>query len=260
MIGSGSEHQTALIEKSPSKTALYKTDRHEILCTNHYQSDSFKNDKNNIANIATSASAYRYERLVELLKENPKLDYKSVAKILRDQRGKNNKNIGMGNEKAMNQLIAHHSVIFQPEKRRFWISTQPYQLGEYVCYDFDSIFAEAPSYNKDIEINDATYTIPADSFLYSDGWKNFLTYKKDKEQIKASIKKKASIEDQSAFIGQFLRSNPEQWETYYWTAELYSAQHDKEKAAVFYNQALTKEINDSSEVYKIKKLIKECNK
>lgn len=260
MIGSGSEHQTALIEKSPSKTALYKTDKHELLCTNHYQSDSFKNDKNNIANIATSASEYRYERLEELLKENPKLDYKSVAKILRDQKGKHNKNIGMGNEKAMNQLIAHHSIIFQPEKRRFWVSTQPYQLGEYVCYDFDSIFAEAPSYKVDKEINDAAYTIPADSFLLSDGWKNFLTYKSSKEQIKAAIKKKAPIENESAFIGQFLRSNPEEWETYYWTGELYRAEQNKEKAEVFYHQALTKEINDSSEVYKIKKLIKECNK
>ena len=260
MIGSGSEHQTALIEKSPNKTALYKTEKHELLCTNHYQSDSFKNDKNNIANIATSASEYRYERLVELLKENPKLDYKSVAKILRDQKGKNGKNIGMGNEKAMNQLIAHHSIIFQPEKRRFWISTQPYQLGEYVCYDFDSIFSEAPAYRVDKEIYDVAFTIPADSFLSSDGWKNFLTYKSSKEQIKAAIKKKTPIENESAFIGQFLRSNPEEWETYYWTGELYRAEQNKERAEVFYHQALTKEINDSSEVYKIKKLIKECNK
>jgi hypothetical protein len=260
MIGSGSEHQTALIEKSPSKTALFRSGKHELLCTNHYQSDSFKNDKNNLANIATSASEYRYERMVELLKENPKLDYLAVAKILRDQRGKGNKDIGMGNEKAMNQLIAHHSVIFQPEKRRFWISTQPYQLGAYICYDFDSIFAEAPTFNKDREINNPAFTIPADPFLASDGWKKFLNYKKGKEEIKESIKKKAPIKDEKVFLEQFLKSNPEEWETYYWTAELYRAQHDKQNAIAFYNQALTKEINDSSEVYKIQKLIKECSK
>lgn len=260
MIGSGSEHQTALIEKSPSKTALLRAAKHELLCTNHYQSDSFKNDKNNLANIATSASEYRYERMVELLKESPKLDYLGVAKILRDQRGKGNKDIGMGNEKAMNQLIAHHSVIFQPEKRRFWISTQPYQLGQYICYDFDSIFAEAPSFNQDREINNPAYNIPADSFLSSEAWKEFLNYKKGKEEIKASIKKKAPIADEKAFLNQFLKSNPEEWETYYWTAELYRAQHDKQNAVAFYNRALTKEINDSSEVYKIQKLIKECSK
>ena len=260
MIGSGAEHQTALIEKSPSKTALFRSGKHELLCTNHYQSDSFKNDKNNLANIATSASEYRYERLLELLKENPKLDYLAVAKILRDQRGKGNKDIGMGNEKAMNQLIAHHSVIFQPEKRRFWISTQPYQLGAYICYDFDSIFAEAPTFNKNKEINNPAFIIPADPFLGSDGWKEFLNYKKGKEEIKESIKKKAPIKDEKVFLEQFLKSNPEEWETYYWTAVLYRAQHDKQNAIAFYNQALTKEINDSSEVYKIQKLIKECSK
>ncbi len=260
MIGSGSEHQTALIEKSPYKTALFKTGKHEILCTNHYQSDSFKNDKNNIVNIATSASKYRYDRLVELLKDNPKLDYQSAANILRDQKGKGGKNIGMGNEKAMNQLIAHHSVIFQPEKKRFWVSTQPYQLGEYICYDFDSIFAEAPTFKQDREINDPDFTIPADSFLYSADWKSFLNFKKSKELMKESIKKRTMIENQKAFLGQFLRSNPESWETYYWTAELYRHLQDKEKAIVYYDQALTKEINDSSEVYKIRKLIKECSK
>ena len=260
MIGSGAEHKTALIEKSPTKTALYHTDKHLLLCTNHYQSDSFKNDKNNRANIATSASEYRYERLVELLKENPQLDYTSVAKILRDQKGKKDKNIGMGNEKAMNQLIAHHSVIFQPEKRRFWISTQPFQLGQYVCYDFDSIFAEAPSFKKNIELYDTTYTIAADSFLYSDGWKNFLTFKKSKEQIKETAKRKGFIDNEKSFIAQFLKSNPESWETYYWAGTLYKARNDKERAVVFFNQALTKEINDSSEIYKLKKLIKECNK
>jgi isopenicillin-N N-acyltransferase-like protein len=260
MIGSDSEHQTVLIEKSPGKTVLYKTNKHELLCTNHYQSDSFNTDLNNLSNIATSASAYRYKRLAELLTKAPPLDYLAVAKILRDQKGKNDKNIGIGNEKALNQLIAHHSVIFQPGKRRFWVSTQPYQLGEYICYDFDSIFAEAPSYNADIEINNPAFTIPPDSFLYSEGWKSFINFKKIKEQIKESIKKKVPIENQKVFIGQFLRSNPESWETYYWTAELYKNEHDNEKAAVFFNQALTKEINDSSEVYKIKKLIKECNR
>ena len=68
------------------------------------------------------------------------------------------------------------------------------------------------------------------------------------------------IENQKAFFGQFLSSNPESWETYYWTAELYRHLQDKEKAIVYYDQALTKEINDSSEVYKIRKLIKECSK
>jgi hypothetical protein len=260
MIGSAQDHQTAIIEKSTKKTALLRADRHEQLCTNHYQSDSFKTDKNNIDNIRTSASEYRYERLGELLKENPKLDYKAVAKILRDQRGKGDKDIGMGNEKALNQLISHHSVIFEPEKGWMWVSTQPFQLGEYVCYDLNKIFAEAPTYTTDKEIADAELTIPADSFLINGGYQNFLAFKASREEIKGIIKNHTVLDGEDAIRNKLLRSNPNSWETYYWAGELSRSQGKKQEAIVFYDQALAHEINDSAEVYKVKKLLKECNK
>lgn len=260
MIGSGKERQTALIEKSPSKTALLRADKHLVLCTNHYQSDSFQNDANNRMNIATSASEYRFERLRELVDANPAMDYAAVAKILRDRKGKGGKDIGLGNEKAMNQFIGHHSVIFEPEKKRFWVSTQPYQLGRFICYDMDSVFTEGPVLDIDKEINDPAYTIQPDSFLFTDGWKNFQTYKRDKEILKDAVRKKAVLENQLAFTGEFIKSNPEYWETYYWLGELYHAQKKNDKALVFYHEALTKEVNDKNEVMKLKKLIKSLSK
>ncbi|MBL0308789.1 MAG: hypothetical protein IPP77_03640 [Bacteroidetes bacterium] len=144
MIGSASDNQTALIEKSISKTILYQSDTDFILCTNHYQSEAFKSDESNRENIATSASMYRYKRLNELMNQVPSLDYLNVASILRNQGGIGEKNIGMGNEKAINQLLSHHAVIFQPKKLRMWVSANPYQLGEFVCYDLDKVFKLAP--------------------------------------------------------------------------------------------------------------------
>jgi hypothetical protein len=81
-----------------------------------------------------------------------------------------------------------------------------------------------------------------------------------KEEIKETAKRKGFIDNEKSFIAQFLKSNPESWETYYWAGTLYKARNDKQRALVFFNEALTKEINDSSEIYKLKKLIKECNK
>ena len=80
---------------------------------------------------------YRKFRLEQLLGQNPKMNCLKAAQILRDQLGMNNKNIGLTNEKSINQLIAHHSVIIKPADGLMWVSTQPFQLGKYSCYDLN---------------------------------------------------------------------------------------------------------------------------
>ncbi len=40
-----------------------------------------------------------------------------MATILRDRKGVKGAELGMGNELALNQLQAHHGIIFKPESR-----------------------------------------------------------------------------------------------------------------------------------------------
>ena len=42
-----------------------------------------------------------------------------VANILRNKEGLQNIDIGYGNEKALNQLLAHHGIIFK--KKLLWL-------------------------------------------------------------------------------------------------------------------------------------------
>ena len=191
--------------------------------------------------------------------KNPKLNYLNVAKILRDQEGQNNRNIGMGNEKALNQLIAHHSVIFEPEKKRFWVSSSPYQLGEFICYDLNKIFADTFSLLENKEIATSEFNIPADTFLLSANWKLFLKFREMRQQLKDVIKTKGSIKE-DIFIQAFQQSNPEFWETYFWIAEYYRSNGSKQNAINYYEKAMTKEVNAKSEIEKIKRLILECRK
>jgi hypothetical protein len=265
MIGSAPDHKTALIEKSISKTVLFNSDTNFILCANHYQSDSFKNDKNNMENIATSASMYRYTRLQELMERNPKLDYNNVAAMLRDQKGLHDKNIGVGNEKAMNQLISHHAIIFQPEKLRFWVSANPYQEGAFVCYDLKKFFAEVSSYplknertiNFDIYRGDLA--IAPDYFLQSNEWKKFRRWRLLKEQIKEAMELKVQVPGIENLDSTFIDANPEFWETYNVLGEYYKDRGDKPKAKKYFDLALTKEINDTHEAEKIKKKLKQIS-
>ncbi len=256
MIGSAPDHKTSLIEKSITKTVLFNSDTDFILCANHYQSDSFKNDKNNLENIETSASMYRFHRLEELMNRNGKLDYKNVAAILRDQKGQQDKNIGIGNEKALNQLISHHAIIFQPEKLRFWVTANPYQLGEFVCYDLKKIFAEAPVLKENRELNETSLTIPADSFLLSNNWKNFLRWRELKNEFHKATKTRIIPDNDNHLMNEFIEDNPEFWETYYVAGEYYRMTGDKEKAVKCFEIALTKEVNDKHEVEKMKEEIK----
>jgi len=257
MIGSAPDHKTALIEKSVAKTILFNSDTNFILCANHYQSDTFRKDESNVENIKTSASMYRFHRLEELMERNPKLDYKNVASILRDQRGIQDKNIGIGNEKALNQLISHHAIIFQPEKLRFWVSANPYQEGEFVCYDLKKVFTEAPLLISPVKLNEETLTVPADSFLLSSDWKKFLYWRELKTQIRAATKAKKMLDNENHLMNVFVDANPEFWETYFEVANYYKATGNNEKAKRGFELALTKEINDTHEADKIREELKE---
>ena len=173
LIGSARDGKAAIIEKSPEKTALFTSTNDLIICTNHYQSDAFSNDERNIENIATSDSPYRFARLQELISEDKPLDPLKAASILRNRKGVKNANLEMGSEYAINQLIAHHSVIFQPEKRLMYVSTYPWQCGKYMAYDLNKIFSDPIDFHHEIATEELT--IPEDSVIYQQEFKQFLS-------------------------------------------------------------------------------------
>ena len=111
----------------------------------------------------TSASLPRFNRVEELLSEVNSNNVAATARILRDPYGMNGQPIGLGNEQAINQLVAHHSVIFHPATLRLWVSTHPWQLGKYVCYDLNTIFGQRIS--NDHEVYNEWMTIPADESI-----------------------------------------------------------------------------------------------
>lgn len=161
LIGSAKDGKAAIIEKSPEKTVLFTgKEANRLICTNHYQSEEFSKDERNMENIRTSDSPYRFARLTELINEDLPIDVSKAASILRDHKGLQNTDLGLANEMAINQFIAHHSVIFQPEKRLMWVSTSPWQCGKYVAYDLNKIFKDTIDWQHEIYSSDLT--IPED--------------------------------------------------------------------------------------------------
>lgn len=260
LIGSANDKKAAIIEKTPTKIDLYSEDGDQLICSNHYQGEAFAHDYINNKNKIESSSLYRKYRMMELLAETEKFTPRDVATVLRNQKGIRNKNIGLTNEKGINQLIAHHSIIFKPEERLVWVSTAPYQLGKFVCYDLNAIFSEAPKHTHRSEIQDTSMSIPADPFLSSGGYKNFVLFKKLKNYIQFCTRSEFDLKVEEKFVQAFARCNPESYFTWWILGDYYKKNKDLIQAARCYELALSKEVATKKEADHIRESLNSLNK
>nr|WP_245405037.1 C45 family peptidase [Chryseobacterium sp. SSA4.19] len=240
LVGSSNDKNAVIIEVSPDNFGVYKVENtHRIFCTNHFQSDAYKDDKRNKKHIIESHSEYRYEKLQELLQENKKLNPEKMASILRDKSGIKGKKIGYGNEKAINQLLAHHAVIFSPQKKLVWVSSSPYQLGEFVCYDLNTIFSDKK--HTDGEFARSSLNIPKDPFVDSHEFINYEKYKKLSTQVEDAIDNKDNLLSEE-FIHSYQSLNPDFWLVHYQIGKYYFNKKQYSNANLQFEKALTKEI------------------
>ena len=108
LVGSAEDNKAVIIEKTPDSLDIYDPQKKFIVCANHFQSRGLSNTQSNKEQISESASNYRFQRVMELLDTNGGNTVQKTVSLLRDQRGLHNSNIGMGNEKAINQLSLIH--------------------------------------------------------------------------------------------------------------------------------------------------------
>jgi isopenicillin-N N-acyltransferase-like protein len=243
LIGSAADNRAVVIEKTPEGMDLYDPKQNFITCTNHFQSDTLGKLASNQQQIKESASAYRYERLTELLQQNGPNTVQKTVNILRDRYGVHNKDIGMGNEKAINQFIAHHAIVFEPKKRMVWVSTAPWQLGQFIAYDLNKIFSmHGLSVNH--EVYDSAQNIAADPFLQTKDYQSFITYREMKEKIRAG---------ETIDVSALIAANPEFYHTYVLAGDYEFKRGDLAKAKIYYQKALTKVIATKGEEDHIRK-------
>ena len=257
LIGSAKDGKAAIIEKSPEKTVLFTgKEANRLICTNHYQSEEFSKDERNMENIRTSDSPYRFARLTELINEDLPIDVSKAASILRDHKGLQNTDLGLANEMAINQFIAHHSVIFQPEKRLMWVSTSPWQCGKYVAYDLNKIFKDTINWQH--EIYSSNLTIPEDKFIDTPEFQHLLTYKKLTPLLLKKIRKKEQIEE--SVLKTYQASNPSLYYVYEVIGDYYEAMQQPQQAIAYWQQALKKSIPKLQEKERIQQKIQKQSK
>lgn len=253
LIGSAQDSTAAIIEKSPTRIGLFRSQGSYLISTNHYQSKPFLGDKDNIDNIQNTDSPYRQARINQLIGERMPLGVEDAAAILRDRYGLRGKDIGLTNEKSINQFIGHHSVIFAPQRLMMWVSTSPWQLGPFVAYDLKKVFETKT--DKPHSLAEDKWMIPIDSVSYRRDYDRVMRYRRHAAMIKEATADKQYIPP--TLIKQLIDDNPEYFMTYRFIGDYFLSVGKKAQALIYWKKALTKEIARKDEREDIKKLIHE---
>ena len=220
MVGSANERRAVLIEVSPKNFGVYEVPNNdELLCTNHFQSEVYKDDRRNQKTIAESHTEYRFERLTQLVDKEDKMTPEKAVAILRDTKGIDGEPLGYGNEKALNQLLAHHGIVFKPEERKVWVSANPYQLGAFVCYDLDAVFANRAGNPSATTLADDALTIARDPFVETQEFKDYEAYRKLEREVEQTLEQNEDVEKN--VILALAKNNPEYWKAYFLTGKYY---------------------------------------
>lgn len=260
MVGSAEDGFAVLIEVSPKKFGVYNVESSSdlLVCSNHFQSEIYAADKKNQKAIKESHSMYRFERMNELVQNNPPVTPEIAADFLRNKEGLENKKIGYGNEKSINQLLSHHAMIFKPDERLMWVSANPYQLGAFVAYDLDEVFEKMKNLKQNETVSIDTLTILEDEFVDSQEFKDYEKFKRELKFFHNQIESNAKISDD--YLTNFIELNPNYWLAYYEVGEYYFAKNEFQKAIENYKIALTKEVTTLPDKTKIEERIKKCER
>ena len=258
MVGSAQDNKAILIEVSPEKMGVYDVpNSNQLICSNHFQSEALKNNKRNLSQIANSHSKYRFEKLEELLAENPKINPEIASEILRNKNGLQNIPLGYGNEKALNQLLAHHGIIFKPKEKLVWVSANPYQMGEFVCYNLDSVFKQKKTAFI-VSFENEKLNIAKDPFLETTAFKNFQKFKIEDDKMDLYLKNKETVSFE--FIQNYQSLNPDYWVVYYKAGLYFYQKKYFQLAQSNFEKALTKEITTVPEKETIEKYLKKLRR
>ena len=256
LVASAKDKKAIIIEISPRKIDAFESPNYDnLICTNHFQSDGYLSDKKNIKQIKETHSFYRYQKIQELLQKSNKISPEYMAEILRNTEGLNKKFLGYGNEKAINQLLAHHGIIFKPEEKLVWVSSSPYQLGEFVCYDLEKIFNS--DFQGVISAQTQERNLPKSKFLSTKEYENYEKYRILEHKIETDLKINKIIDNQS--VMQLENLNPDYWKAYFIIGKVLLQNKDK-RARIYFEKSLSLEIPYSDERQGVEKYLKKSKK
>jgi hypothetical protein len=162
LVGSAKDGESAIIENHPIRRTSFLLNKPD--CLRQSFPGEAAHDKINLENITGSDSKYRFNRVNELLQKDAEIMKRCSLHCATDMARMTGS--GMGNPLAVNQLIAHHAVIFAGTASGldFHFALTAWKVR---CHDLNKVFSIT---STEIAANHEIYTqhltIPADSSVF----------------------------------------------------------------------------------------------
>lgn len=149
---------SAVAERVPGQPQHVRRGGDRLALTNHFEGPHASDPKNEAVETKTSTWPRR-RRLDELLSSlTGATTVGRAVEILRDKRGVGDQSLALGDRRALDALIATHSVVIDAKAGALWVSEGPHLVGRFVRFDLTQLLD--PRYEPRAE--PALETLPAD--------------------------------------------------------------------------------------------------
>lgn len=134
--------RVAVVERAPGEDQTVRWGHRKLGLTNHFEGPLASDPKNLVVESSTSTRERR-ARLDELLKNLPEgATVERVVQVLRDKDGRSGGRLELGDRRALDALIATHSVIMETTRKKLWVSEGPHLVGRFVRFDLEELLAD----------------------------------------------------------------------------------------------------------------------
>lgn len=123
-----------VVERGTDRSDVRASKDGRITLANHVRTATFAGDAQDAALRTWSTTEQRGARMDELAADGP-FDVPALQRILRDRRGPGGADLPLGDRRAIDALIATHSVIADLHDRVLWVSSAPNTQGTYEPFD-----------------------------------------------------------------------------------------------------------------------------
>ncbi|MBC8072311.1 MAG: hypothetical protein IAG13_28575 [Deltaproteobacteria bacterium] len=172
LVADGPQRKAVIVEMAArdreDRRVVRGEDELTVWATDHLLREPFESDLQNDWVRRYSSSGYRYDRLGELLGAGGEVDAARVVSILRDRRGIDHAELGLGNPNALENLRIAQAVVLDATAMVLWVCEGPSALGRFKAFDLSRLLGREDLRAAPLE------DLPADPLLYSEEYRDWL--------------------------------------------------------------------------------------